>query len=349
MLKSFLTFLREILTKILTLFFFRQRVPPGEISELRRDLFGEARLESSFVALVVGSGLIATFGLLNNSVAIIIGAMIIAPFMRPIRALSFGILEGDLALFQRSMRSILVGSGLTIALASLVTMSLDVTEFGSEVLSRTQPNLLDLGVAVAAGAISGYAKVEEKVGDAVAGTAIAVALAPPLCVIGLGLPLGFAGTDWGISQGALLLFLTNWVGITLACMIVFIMAGYTPANTPNTRRALSVTFSITLALMLPLGLSLRQFLRETTLTRAIRNLLVRETVTVGQQVTLDRIVVDWQKTVPEVQLFVSSDRPPTPNQVYLVEQFLSDEMNQRFRLVFYVNELREVRPESASD
>ena len=348
MLKPLLSLFRTILTMILTLFFFRQRVPSEVINELRRELFGEARLESSYVALVVGSGLIATFGLLNNSAAIIIGAMIIAPLMRPIRALAFGILEGDLALLQRSLRAILIGSGVTITLASLVTMTLDVTEFGSEVLSRTEPNLLDMGVAVAAGAISAYAKVEEKIGDAVAGTAIAVALAPPLCVVGLGLPAGLFAQTWSITQGSLLLFLTNWLGITLSCMIVFIMAGYTPANTPRTRKALSITFGMTVLLMIPLGLSLRQFLRETTLTRAIRNVLL-QTETVGEQVTLDRLIVDWQQRVPEVNLFVSSSTPPTPNQVHLVEEFLSREMNQRFRLVFYVSELQEVRPEAAPE
>jgi uncharacterized hydrophobic protein (TIGR00271 family) len=349
MLKSLLSLSRTILTMILTLFVFRQRVPSEVINELRRELFGEARLESSFIALVVGSGLIATFGLLNNSAAIIIGAMIIAPLMRPIRALAFGILEGDLALLQRSLRAIVVGSGITIALAALVTTSLQVTEFGSEVLSRIEPNLLDMGVAVAAGAISAYAKIEENIGDAVAGTAISVALAPPLCVVGLGLPSGITGQTWSITEGALLLFLTNWLGITLACMIVFIMAGYTPANTPRTRRALSITFGMTLLLMIPLGLSLRQFLQETTLTRKIRNLLLNETVTVGQQVTLDQIVVNWRTRTPEINLFVSSSNSPTPHQVRLVEDFLSQEMNRRFHLVFYVSELQEIRPEEDPD
>ncbi|MEO1209939.1 MAG: DUF389 domain-containing protein [Cyanobacteria bacterium J06638_20] len=345
MLKSLLSILRAVLTMILTLFVFRQRVPSEKINELRRALFGEARLESSFVALVVGSGLIATFGLLNNSAAIIIGAMIIAPLMRPIRAMAFGILDGNLALLQRSLRSILVGSVITITLAAVVTSFLQITEFGSEVMSRTEPNLLDMGVAVVAGAISAYAKVEEKIGDAVAGTAIAVALAPPLCVVGLGLPSGITDNGWNITQGSLLLFLTNWLGITFACMIVFIMAGYTPANTPRTRRALSVTAGMTLLLMIPLGLSLKQLLQETILTQKIRTILNETETFGGEQVTFDELKVNWRKRIPEVDLSVSSITPPTPRQVRLVEQFLSDEMNQQFHLIVYVIELQEVRPE----
>jgi len=37
-----------------------------------------------------------------------------------------------------------------------------ISTFDTEVLSRSKPTLLDLGIAVAAGSISGYAKVQPK-------------------------------------------------------------------------------------------------------------------------------------------------------------------------------------------
>jgi uncharacterized membrane protein len=55
------------------------------------------------------------------------------------------------------------------------------------VLSRTQPNLVDLGIAVVAGGISRFAKIRARLNDALAGVAIAVVLMPPLCVVGLSL------------------------------------------------------------------------------------------------------------------------------------------------------------------
>lgn len=70
--------------------------------------------------------------------------------------------------------------------------------YGSEVLARSKPNLLDLGVAVAAGGISGFAKVQPKISATLVGTAIAVALMPLVCVIGLGL----SQADWSLSLGA---------------------------------------------------------------------------------------------------------------------------------------------------
>ncbi|MBW4595831.1 MAG: DUF389 domain-containing protein [Brasilonema angustatum HA4187-MV1] len=74
-----------------------------------------------------------------------------------------------------------------VVLAWLIGSLVGLPEFGSEVVARCQPTLLDLGIAIAAGAISGYAKVQPKISSSLAGTAIAVALMPPICVIGFGL------------------------------------------------------------------------------------------------------------------------------------------------------------------
>jgi uncharacterized membrane protein len=55
----------------------------------------------------------------------------------------------------------------------LTVSSCLIATFGSEVLARSQPNLIDLGIAVVAGGLSGFAKVRPQVSDALAGTAIA--------------------------------------------------------------------------------------------------------------------------------------------------------------------------------
>ncbi|HXG82742.1 MAG TPA: DUF389 domain-containing protein, partial [Pyrinomonadaceae bacterium] len=57
------------------------------------------------------------------------------------------------------------------------------------------------------------------------GVAIAVALMPPLCVVGYGIGLFFvldAATGWRVASGGGLLFLTNLVAITLTAMLVFL-------------------------------------------------------------------------------------------------------------------------------
>lgn len=154
---------------------FRSRKShPLEIQQLQADLLEESRLDSSYVALIIGSCVIATFGLLSNSAAVIIGATIVAPLMLPIRGLAFGALQGNAILFRQGTIAIVAGTLLAMAIAYCLGLLVNLPSYGSEILSRSEPKLLDLGIAVAAGSISGYAKVETKISGSLAGTAIAL-------------------------------------------------------------------------------------------------------------------------------------------------------------------------------
>jgi uncharacterized hydrophobic protein (TIGR00271 family) len=169
------------------------------------------------VALSLGSSAIATFGLLENSAAVIIGAMIVAPLLAPIQALAYGVLDGSVRKIRASCISLSAGSVLAVGVATLLAKAIGLTVLGSEVMSRTRPNLLDLGIAFAAGLVGGFARTRPAISNTVAGTAIAVALMPPLCVLGIGLAAG----EYRIAGGALLLFATNLCGITVASTLVF--------------------------------------------------------------------------------------------------------------------------------
>lgn len=310
-------------------------VSPEAIDRLREDLLEEGHPNTNFVVLIISSCLIASFGLLGNSTAVIIGAMIIAPLMMPLRALSFGALEGDVTLFRRSGVSLIIGTSLGISLSWGLGILVDLPEFGSEVLARTQPNLIDLGIAIVAGAIAAYAKVRPKISDALAGTAIAVALMPPLCVVGLTLSQG----DWQACRGAFLLYLTNLLGISLACMLVFILAGYIPQERPQTKGILRLVLGLTAVLVVPLALSFSQLLQEARLKAGIKNILIQETVTVGQQVRLQSFEVNSRHKPAQIYLTVETDTPPTPLQVRLVEDFLFQRLGRSFNLVFRVNQV----------
>lgn len=316
------------------------KVSQEELTQLRQSLMQEAETNANYLVLTFASAVIASLGLLVNSPAVIIGAMIIAPLMLPLRGLSLAALEGDISLFQKSIISIIVGAIAGIGIAWIVgrIVGIPESEFGPEILSRIRPNLFDLGVAIAAGVVSGFAKIRPEINDALAGTAISVALMPPLCVVGLNLSQG----NWSNTGGAFLLYVTNLLGITLACIIVFVLGGYYVENR-RVHRALSLTLILTAAIVVPLGLSLWQLIRQAHLTSTLKTILLSRTITVGQHVELVKTEIDWSKQPPAAYLSVVAREPITSKQVLLVEQFVQREMNQEFQLIFLVEQVEEVR------
>lgn len=314
----------------------RKRADPIQVEQFAAELQEESKLDEIYLILIVGSCAIATFGLLSNSTAVIIGAMIIAPLMLPIRGLALGALIGNVSLFRQGAISVAVGTGLATFISWFIGVIVALPSYGSEVLARSEPTLLDLGIAVAAGGISGYAKVEPKIAGSLAGTAIAVALMPPVCVIGLGL----AASDWSLSIGATLLYLTNLLGITLSCMLTFLIAGYTRFR--HARKALTWAAIFTVILLIPLGVSFARLIRQAQLQTSLERALLNRTVTF-QRLELLRTDVNWLSNPPTVRLNVRAREPVTPRQVQLLEEFISREMEQPFTLVFEVGQIEEVR------
>ena len=95
-----------------------------------------------------------------------------------------------------------------------------------QILARTQPDIKDLFVAIAAGVAGSYATARPDTSSSLPGVAIAVALVPPLAVVGLVLQDG----ELRLARGALLLYITNLAAIVFMSALVFIMTGFVPAR-----------------------------------------------------------------------------------------------------------------------
>ncbi len=207
----------------------------------RKELY-EARIASSkpslgFFVLLLCAAVIATLGLISNSAAVVIGAMIVAPLMDPILSLAFALSISNNKLAKRSLLTVVIGVLTVVATSALLASLLDVSEVNREMTSRTAPNLIDLGIAVAAAVAGSFSMTRERLSNSLAGVAVAVALVPPLCVCGIGLSMGkevvavfgrgtVAGLTNQISEGSFLLFLANLIGITVASLFVFLVQRY---------------------------------------------------------------------------------------------------------------------------
>ncbi len=119
----------------------------------------------------------------------------------------------------------------------------------TEMRARGQPSLLDMGVGLASGFAGAYAMARKDIPSALAGVAIAAALVPPLCTVGLGIAFG----EVALASGAALLFATNIVSISLAGALVFAWLGLRPRRENRTRRQLVVALVVLGLLALPLG------------------------------------------------------------------------------------------------
>lgn len=309
-------------------------------NELREILWKDGLLTFNFVALTLASCAIATFGLLQNNAAVIIGAMIIAPFIAPIGSASFGAVEGDALMIRRGLLTVVIGSIVSVALAVVLTRIVFLPSMGSEILARSQPNALDLGVALAAGLIAAFAKIRPSIAGTVAGTAIAVALMPPICVVGI----AFAHGMMSLARGALLLYITNLLGIMLASMIVYVLSGY--VHIRRARRGLVWTAVAVAAICAPLIASTTELIRQARLEATLRSALLNGTVTF-QRVELINSDFNWVASPPEVRLLVRSSQPITPTQVQLLEAFALRKTHTNFKLIFDVSPVQEVQDTGA--
>jgi len=183
-----------------------------------------------FVSLMMLSTAIAVFGILGDSTAVVIGAMLVAPLMFPVLGGAAAIVMGWPRRIVNRALLVAAGSLLAVLLAAAISFLIPgrATPLPAELMARTSPNLLDLGIALAAGAAGAYGQVRRHASDVLTGVAVAVALVPPLAVVGITLQL----TEWQLALGSTLLFLANVVGIVIAASATFLAAGFVPGRNP---------------------------------------------------------------------------------------------------------------------
>lgn len=277
---------------------------------------------SRHFALMGFSIAIATFGLLNDSAAVVIGAMLVAPLMTPMMGYSAAMV---MAWPRRQVWAITVvsvsaayGIGLAILLSLFVPTGRELGGLPSEVLARTEPNFLDLFIALSAGAAGAYVTVHPRVGAALPGVAIAVALVPPLATIGITIRAG----AWDDAAGSSLLFATNWASIALAAAAVFLISGVTPRRRAfryqgRIKWGVGLSAIVVLAVMIPLGFySQREFIAvrdEVQATDVVkdwigdRDLRIVEVVVNDDSDTVDVTAVVAGPTQPAATSQLASD------------------------------------------
>ena len=239
---------------------------------IRRSIHDHAALNVPYLLMNALATIVASYGLLENSVAVIIGAMIIALLLGPITGIALALVDGDQTLLRRALLAELAGALVVLTLSFVIGKIHGEMSLGSEIIGRTSPSILDLIIALAGGAAGAYATVTPRLSAGLVGVAIATALVPPLCSCGLCLAHGL----YREGGGAFLLFATNLVAIQSVTSLVFWLSGFhrlAHLDRKSVLRSFAPSALLLVALAFFLGRSFETTIRQETLRSQAETLL----------------------------------------------------------------------------
>lgn len=285
--------------------------------EVLKQIADEAGWSGRYLFLIIVSAAISLLGLLMPSVAVLIGAMLLSPLMMPIIGFGFGIATLDFGAIRRAAIALILGSLIAIFLSVVFVSISPVQTITSEIASRTRPTLFDLLVALLSAVAGAYALIRGR-GGTVVGVAIAIALMPPLAVVGFGI----ATWNYTIFLGALLLFITNAVTIALTAALVARAYGFGSHLSPRHTGWQLTLFVVALGVLaVPLAAALKQIAFEAMAQRQIREAV---SASFARDARLGEVDIDFGRQPITVRAVILTPRV-TPN----IDRKLSAEIARR--------------------
>lgn len=309
-----------------------RKIPFDQRREIIADITESSSPGFDYFLLVILSTSIATLGLITDSPAVIIGAMLVAPLMSPIIGIGLASMIGRNTLLKSSLSALLRGALLAIVLSTGLTFLNSYLPFVSlhelpiEIISRTHPSPIDLMIALAGGIAAAYSLTEERLSAALPGVAIATAIMPPLCTVGIGIAL----QRWDVAGGALLLFITNAVMIAIAAAFVFFLRGFNPYPLENSRKLPpSLQFSVLLIviLLIPLTYFSIGFVKQATEYRNI-NLILKEKVGEINNAELVDFTSSQSDETVNIEMTIRTNNPLRYEQVVALQESIVDSLDQ---------------------
>lgn len=246
-----------------------------------------ASLTAENLWLLACSAILASIGLDISSAAVIIGAMLISPLMGPILGVGLGLGITNRELLQRSLRELAVATIFTISVSAAYFLLSPLATPTAELVARTRPTLLDVGVAFFGGVAGIVAGSRKQASMALPGVAIATALMPPLCTAGFGLSTG----NWAFFLGAFYLYGLNAVFIALSTLLVVRLLHFPRHEevAPEARRReRQVVAIVVVVAALPSMFFLYDAVREVRERKRIADFVSREVEAPG------RSVLQWE-------------------------------------------------------
>jgi len=289
------------------------RLSAADYADLIQGLRGGSRLSVDFLTMLGLAAAIASLGLLQDSPAVVIGSMLLAPLMTPMLGAGLALAQANPKLGNSAIRSISFGLLFTLLISFLTGLVTPGEELTSQILARGNPNLLDLAIAVFSAAAAAYALARPNLVGAIAGVAIATALVPPLCSVGVSI----AYRDFPNAYGATILFATNLVAIILGAALTFRFLGVTSSRAERKQRRWVYRTVATLCIaVVVLAIPL-----ERALNRSIDQGKPQPS-TYPLTLAVTEALVEYVATLPDVRI-VAAGRPSSAHALSDVVVFLT--------------------------
>ncbi len=207
--------------------------------ELYSTLSTKSELSGDYLLLMALAAIVASIGVLGDTMAdmaVIIGAMVIAPFVGPNMGLSLATALAEPVLGKESIRTIFLGTLTAFLISAVVGFFLLSTPEGEFIMTRLQPGIGDVVLALAAGT-AGAISFTRDVATALIGVMVSISLLPTLVTSGLLFGAGYLT----MAGSSMVLFLINLTCINLAGVLTFLVEGIKPRTWYQADKAKSMT------------------------------------------------------------------------------------------------------------
>lgn len=193
-----------------------------ERQEAIEKLIAQGTMKNGYYLLLILATCVVVPGLFMENTSIVIGGMILAPLLIPILSFSLSLVAFNGSIIKRSLLILLYSIIIVIVTSSLLTWVLLIQNHPLPATAVQASPLMYVFISFCSGMAGALGWVKENLSATIAGVATAVALLPPLAQVGIGLTAG----DYSIALTSLQIFFANFVGISSAACIVFLVLGF---------------------------------------------------------------------------------------------------------------------------
>jgi uncharacterized hydrophobic protein (TIGR00271 family) len=227
-----------------------------------------------------------------NSSPAVIGGMIISPLMWPLMKIAIGISYNKKSYLKEALTLLFFSIVLTLGSSFFIAMLSPIKLINDEILLRTNPNFIDLIIALGGGSVAALGMIQPRISESLAGVAIATALMPPVCVSAIGLALG----NYEISLGGFILFAANVIAIIFISTLIFTIVGIKREGEPvfKSRGVIFITCMLILT-AIPLFFFMRNYAFRNVAYDRVQAALVDNLEEISPSIAVDNIQTKFVK------------------------------------------------------